>query len=112
MSDTRDRLKAELIQKVQDGQNAKKLQELQGDLLGRIKEELIKELSMARSIKQTTTRKFLWFTITEETRGNLEHIEALQSDLRVILGYESLLEGVQNESGGAKQNLEVLNAGS
>ena len=104
----RESLKAELSAKARMGVNAKQLQELQGDLLGQIKADILKELAMATTVKQTTVKKFLWFTITEDTVGGLQHIEQLQSDLRVVLGYEALLNSTQNEGETAKMNMESM----
>lgn len=108
INENRDSLKRELVAVVRDGKNAKELLETQGVLLNQIKKGILEELAMTSAIKQTTVRKFLWFTISEETRGGLQHIEALQADLRVILGYEALLSGKQQEAETAKANLESL----
>jgi len=109
MNGRRESLKAELTQAIQKGRDATKLVELHKELLGKIKEGLLAELAMSTSLKQRTVKKFLWFTWHEETRGGLEHIESLQADLRVVLGYESLLEGTQIDAESAKINLESLN---
>lgn len=107
-----EQLKRELSESVQGGVNSKLLKEAHGDILNRIKDGILKELALASTVKQTTVKSFLWFTSKEETVGGLQHIESLQSDLRVILGYESLLEAMQSEAEGAKANLETLNARS
>lgn len=112
MNENRETLKAELTQVIQLGKDSKKLVEAQGTLLNKIKKGIYEELAMASAPKSSTVKKFLWFTITEETREGLEHIEALQADLRVILGYEALLNSTQSDAQVAKMNLEVLNAKS
>lgn len=112
MNESREALKAELVADIQLGRDAKKLLEAQVKILGKMKGGIIDELAKTVSNKTLTTRKFLWFTITEETRGNIERIEALQSDLRVILGYEEMLHNAQEGANVAKMNLEVLNTAS
>ena len=109
MNENREALKAELVADIQLGRDAKKLLEAQMKILGKMKDAIVAELAMAFSKKTVTTRKFLWFTIKEESRGDLEIIEALQADLRVILSYEEMLNNAQNGADVAKMNLEVLN---
>jgi len=110
MSDTREALQAELVEVIQLGKNSKKLLETQKKILSKIKDKIIEELAMVSAVKEVSVTKFLWFTIRTETRSDLQRIEALQADLRVIIGYESLLEGSQNEANVAKMNLESLNS--
>jgi len=105
---TTESLKSELIAQVQLGHDAKRLLDTQGELIKKIKDSILEELALVSAPKQIEYTNFMGLTIKKEIRGGLDRIEALQADLRVILGYEALLNSSQSDAEVAILNLEAL----
>ncbi len=106
----REALKAELIAQIQHSKDAVKLLEVQGAVLNQLKERILKDIAKATPKKTVSHTNFLGLTIRKVAHDNMEILESLQSDLRVILGYEELIQQAQNGADVAKMNLEVLNS--
>ena len=107
---TTESLKSDLIATIQLGHDSKRLLEAQGEVINKIKESILEELVQVTTPKQVEYTNFIGIKIKKTIRGGLERIEALQADLRVIKGYETLLEINQSDAEVARMNLEGLNA--
>ncbi len=110
MSQITESLKSDLIAQVQLGRDAQRLIETQSVLIGKIKESIFEELALISTPKQVEYTSFFGLKIRKEIRGGLERVEALQSDLRVINGYQALLNNTLSDAEVARLNLEGLNA--
>jgi hypothetical protein len=101
-------LKSELSQALSKGSNSQQLLDLQKEIISDMKIAIANEIALVSVKKSHTVAKLFGLSFVSMTETGAEQLESLKADLRVVVGYEKLLEQFISQGEMAKASLQEL----